>query len=69
MFQDRAQMCSYGTAAVPKKCRISKSQVLDNIGVHSQEQSGTAVGIFHPYTHTIQQWQEGRLARTEKVTP
>lgn len=36
----------YGTAAVPKECRISESQVLDNTRVHS----GTAVGIFHLYT-------------------
>lgn len=50
MFQDRAQICSYGTAAIPKKCSFSALQVLDNTGVHSQEQSGTAVGIFQLYT-------------------
>lgn len=34
----------------PKRCKISESQVLVNTGVHSQEQSGTAVGIFDLYT-------------------
>lgn len=62
MFRDRAQIFSYGTAGIPKKCRISESQVLDNTGIHSQEQDISSV-------HTIQHWQEGRLAWTEKVTP